>query len=176
MRITDEVIQKLYIEFDTPEHVKRHCQGVTDCALRIAKALNEHGYSLDLEMIYGAGMTHDMARVQDEHWNVAADKLEELGYFDEAKIVRVHMQPSTYSPIELVHEGDMINLGDRLVKEDTYVGIDERFEYIIDKARRFDGEHFEQAKERILGNKAKMQKLLDEIERVIGCSIDDLYK
>ena len=47
MRITDEVIQKLYIEFDTPEHVKRHCQGVTDCALRIAKALNEHGYSLE---------------------------------------------------------------------------------------------------------------------------------
>lgn len=170
-RITDDVIQKLYKEFNTPEHVKGHCRGVTDCALRIAKALNEHGYNLDLEMIYGAGMTHDMARVQDRHWDVAADKLEKLGYFDEAKIVRVHMKPYYYSPIDEVTESDMVNLGDRLVKESKYVGIDERFEYILDKARKAGRDD----SERILNNKKKMQHLLDGIEEKIGCTIDSLF-
>ena len=170
-RITDDIIEKLYKEFDTPKHVKGHCKGVTDCALKIARALNEHGYNLDLEIIYGAGMTHDMARTMDRHWDVAADRLEELGYYDEAKIVRIHMEPSHYSPVDELMEADMVKLGDRLVKESDYVGIDERFEYILNKAKQAGRND----SERILANKKKMQKLLDDIEEKIGCTIDSLF-
>lgn len=170
-RIDDKLIEKLYREYGTPEHVKKHCFGVTDCALKIAKALNENGYELDLELIYGAGMVHDMARTSDRHWDVAADKLEKLGFFEEADIVRVHMMPAEYSPIDEISEKDMVCLADRLVKEDEYVGIDERFDYIIDKARK----NGMTDNTKIIENKAKMQRCLDEIEAKIGRKIDDLF-
>ena len=169
-RLTKEEIENLYLEYGTPEHVKGHCKGVTECALNLAKALNEHGFNFDLDMIYGAGMTHDMARLKDRHWDVAADKLEELGYFDEAKIVRIHMEPSRYNPIDKLTESDMVNLGDRLVKESEYVGIDERFDYIINKAKMYG----DNDTDRILRNKKKMKSLLDDIEKVVGKSIDEI--
>ncbi|MBQ7703366.1 MAG: HD domain-containing protein, partial [Firmicutes bacterium] len=135
-RISFEEAKELYKEYGTPKHVIRHCKGVTMIALTIARELNRHGYSLDTDLIYGAGITHDMARVQERHWDVAADRLLELGYPEEAELVRRHMTGIGYSPIEDVNEQDMIWLGDRLIKEDTYVGIDERFRYIEDKALR----------------------------------------
>ena len=68
---------------------------------------------------------------------------------------------------------DMIWLGDRLVKEDEYVGIDERFDYIIEKARKMGAE--DHVKD-ILASKADMQRLLDQIEEVIGQSVDSLFE
>ncbi|MBR5740457.1 MAG: HD domain-containing protein [Firmicutes bacterium] len=163
---------ELYKEYGTPEHVIRHCKGVTMIALTIARALNRCGYDLDTGLIFGAGITHDMARVQERHWEVAADKLVELGYSEEAELVRHHMTGVGYSPIETVNEQDMIWLGDRLIKEDTYVGIDERFRYIEDKAlKRGEGQ---KGLDRIRKSKAEMQRLMDGIAGVIGCTIDEL--
>lgn len=171
-RITFEQAQKLYNEFGTPEHVIRHCKGVTMIALTIARALNDQGRNLDLDLIKGAGITHDMARTQEFHWDVAADKLEELGYPEEAVLVRNHMTGIGYSPIERVNEQDMIWLGDRLIKEDTYVGIDERFRYIEDKAlERGVGP---EGLARIEKSKGDMQALMDGIAQVIGKTIDEL--
>ena len=82
------------------------------------------------------------------------------------------MNPGEYNPLDKITEADMVCLGDRLVKEDKYVGIDERFDYIVDKAK----EHGILDFDTIMENKAKMQRLLEEIEKVIGCSIDDLFK
>lgn len=171
-RISPEQVQELYREFNTPANVMGHCKAVTDCGLRIAKALNAKGYKLDLDLIRGAGLAHDAARTMDRHWDVMADKLKELGYDDEAAIVKVHMDPREYSPIDKLTETDIICLGDRLVKEDKYVGIDERFDYIIDKARKHGVLNYDE----IIANKAKMQKLLDDIESVIGCTIDSLFE
>ena len=82
------------------------------------------------------------------------------------------MNPCDYNPLSKITETDIICLGDRLVKEDTYVGIDERFDYIIEKARQHGILDFDT----IMENKAKMQKLLDEIEAAIGRSIDSLFE
>lgn len=101
-----------------------------------------------------------------------AEKLNKMGYYDEAAIVKVHMNPGEYNPMDKITEADIICLGDRLVKEDTYVGIDKRFDYIIEKAKKYGVLDFDT----IMENKAKMQHLLDEIEEVIGCRIDDLFK
>lgn len=171
-RITAEKVEEIYKEFDTPDRVRAHCRAVADCGVTIATALNEHGFKLDLDLIRGAGLVHDAARTFDRHWDVMADKLREMGYYDEAAIVRVHMNPGEYNPLDKITEADMVCLGDRLVKEDKYVGIDERFDYIVDKAK----EHGILDFDTIMENKAKMQRLLEEIEKVIGCSIDDLFK
>ena len=171
-RITEEEVNKLYEEFKTPPNVINHCQAVTMVASGIAAALNEHGFDLDLELIRGAGLTHDVARTLARHWDVMADKLVEMGYFQESVIVRNHMRGMGYHDIKDVSEMDMIWLGDRLVKEDVYVGIDERFDYIIEKARNMGAEdHIKD----ILDSKADMQRLMDQIAEVIGQSIDSLF-
>ena len=172
-RLTEEVIFDLYREFETPENVIRHCAAVANVASTIAQALNDHGYDLDIELIIGTGLTHDIARTKARHWDVMADKLEEMGYYEESILVRNHMTGTGYNDISNVNEMDMIWLGDRLVKEDTYVGIDERFEYIIEKAIKMGAE--DHVKD-ILASKADMQRLLDQIEEVIGQSVDSLFK
>ncbi len=171
-RISEEEIFGLYLEFKTPGNVMRHCNAVANVATAIAAALNEHGFDLDLELIHGAGLSHDAARTHARHWDVAADKLADMGYPEESIIVRNHMTGAGYHDISEVSEMDMIWLGDRLVIEDEYVGINKRFEYIIEKARKMGAE--DHVKD-ILASKADMQRLLDQIEEVIGQSVDGLF-
>ena len=172
-RITEEEVNKLYEEFNTPPNVIRHCKAVAGTALSIASALNEHGFELDLDLIRGAGLSHDVARTLARHWDVMADKLVEMGYLEESVLVRNHMTGTGYHDIKDVTEMDMIWLGDRLVKEDEYVGIDERFNYIIEKARAMgvSEEHFIHIEE----SKKDMQRLMDQIAEIIGQSVDSLF-
>lgn len=169
-RISTKEIEALYSQFHTPPHVIGHCRAVTEVALSIAEALNEHGYHLDLELIRGAGLVHDVARTFDEHWNVGADALEALGYEDEAAIVREHMFYQ-FNPVDKLNETDMVCLGDRLVKEDHYVGVDERFQYIMDKAPKEKKIH-----DRLISKREEMRSLLKIVETIIGTSIDERLK
>ena len=171
--ITEEEILMLYVEFKTPENVIKHCMAVANVALTIASALNEHGSDLNLDLIKGAALSHDVARTKARHWDVMADRLADMGYPEESVLVRNHMTGTGYHDISDVSEMDMIWLGDRLVKEDRYVGIDERFDYIIEKARKMGAEdHIND----ILESKADMQRLLDQIKEVIGQSVDSLFE
>ena len=169
-RITEEEVNQIYEEYGTPNHVIAHCRAVTRVALGIAEALNCHGYHLDLDLIKGAGLAHDTARTSDEHWNVCADILEKRGFQEEADIVRVHMTYQLNS-VDRLNETDMVCLGDRLVKEDQYVGVDERFQYIMDKAP-----HIPEIQTHLAEHREKMRILLKQIEEIIGISIDDLFK
>lgn len=170
---TKEECMELLNEYGTPEHVKRHCSAVAHTAYRIAEALNHHGFNMDLKLIMAAGMLHDIARKEDRHWDVAADYLSRLGYIGESEIIRVHMTYSPFSQIDNVNETDMVCLGDRLVKEDEYVGIDERIQYIIDKAVSHG---HEEKIPFILEKKKDTQRLIDQIEERIGKSVDELMK
>lgn len=172
-RISEEEIFMLYLEYKTPGNVMRHCNAVANVATVIAGALNEHGHDLDLELIYVSGLAHDIARTYARHWDVMADRLEAMGYLEESILVRNHMTGTGYNDITKVNEMDMIWLGDRLVIEDEYVGIDRRFDYIIEKARRMGAE--DHVKD-ILESKADMKRLLDQIEEEIGQSVDSLFE
>ena len=172
-RISEEEVNRLYEEFKTPPNVIRHCQAVTRTAMGIATALNEHGFSLDLDLVKGSCLVHDCARTKARHWDVAADRLVGLGFFEESIIVRNHMTGTGYHDISEINEQDLIWLGDRLVKEDQYVGIDERFDYIMEKARSMgvSEEHFRHIEE----SKQDMKRLMDQIADTIGQSIDSLF-
>ena len=170
-RITEEEVRKLYEKYGTPDHVKAHCRAVADTGGKLADSLNKHGYNLDLDLIKGAGLAHDVARTGEEHWNVGADALEALGYCDEAKIIRVHMFYSPFNPVDKLNECDIVCLADRLVKEDKYVGLDERIEYILKKAPDKP-----EVVSSILRRKAETEKLLEDIAKAIGQSVDSLFK
>ncbi len=164
---------RLLHEYKTPEHVIRHCIAVADAAVKIGQALNLHGYHLDLELIQAAGLIHDIARVEDEHWEKGYELAMGWGYEQEAAIIKVHMGYSPFSSVECINETDLVCLGDRIVKEDTYVGLDERMEYIIEKVRKQG--HFD-AEKRILEKKKEAGDLIKGIERIIGMSLDQLMK
>ncbi|MFQ7472693.1 MAG: HD domain-containing protein [Anaerovoracaceae bacterium] len=162
---------KILNEYGTPLHVKKHCIAVADTAYRIARELNKHGYNFDLQLILGAGLLHDIARTEDKHWEIGADIAENLGYRQEAEIIRVHMRYTPFAPIGEVTETDMICLADKLVKEDKYVGIDERIDYIIKKAER---EGHPEAREALTEKKEETKAFIKDIEDIIGISIDRL--
>lgn len=150
----------------------RHCIAVTDTAVAIGKVLNQAGYNLDIELIQGAAIIHDIARVKNKHWEVGADIAKSLGYSDEADIIRVHMFYPEFSPIAKANETDMVCLGDRLVKEDRYVGLDERIDYVINKARRKGAG--DDVIANILKKKQEAGEFIKGIEQITGRSIDDI--
>ena len=172
-RIDDQIIEQLYAEFNTPDNVKAHCRGVTDCAMKIARALNDNGYNLNLELIYGAGMVHDMARVLENHDLVGSEKLRSMGFDEEADIVKAHMRHGNYHPVETLDELDLIVISDRLVIEGDFVGVDKRYDYIENKARRA-GFLNEEGKARLKRDRQKLKDLISDIENVIGRTIEEL--
>ncbi|MBR5315990.1 MAG: HD domain-containing protein [Firmicutes bacterium] len=169
-RISREECENLYKVHQTPAHVIGHCRAVAHVALEIGRKLNEHGYDFDLELIEGAGLAHDVARVEEEHWNVGAKILRELGYDDEANIVEVHMHRHVYD-YDTLSEMDLVCIGDRLVIEDQYVGLDKRFTYIIDKAKV----NYPHRIWKIEENREKLRDLLHKIEDCMGQTIDSLF-
>lgn len=127
--------------------------------------------AFDLELVLASGMLHDMARVEEKHWDVCADWCHEKGYFEEEHVIRCHMMYQYTNDASHLTEADLVSLGDRLTLEDHYAGLDERMEYIIRKAEKNGNPG---AREAILRRKRETRKLLDEIEARIGMSIDEL--
>lgn len=168
-RISDGEIKNLYREYHTPDKVMAHCRAVSEVGVKLATELNKHGYSLDVGLIRGAGLVHDVARIQDSHDIVGYEILKKLGYDDEAEIVRAHMKYPKYNPVDKLNECDIVCIADRVVKEDRYVGLDERIDYILNKAPDSP-----EVRERILKKKEETQKLLDEIAQIIGKGLDEL--
>lgn len=168
-RITPEECEQLYIKYKTPAHIIRHCKAVANTAYVIAKALNEHGENYDTDLILGAGLAHDVVRLEEKHWEAGAEILMELGYVDEAIIVQNHMM-HPFDPSKPITHLDLVCLGDRTVIEDQYVGVEERIKDIIKKAPKFPG-----VEERIMKNKALTDEIVRIIEEKIGQSIDSLF-
>lgn len=125
----------------------------------------------DTGLIMAAGLLHDMARVEDRHWDVCADFCKNLNMREEEKIIRIHMQYEFTADAFHLTEADLVCLGDRLTLEDRYAGLDRRMAYIIKKAESH-GNHA--AKEIILSKKEKTRKLLKQIESRIGMTIDEV--
>ena len=77
---------------------------------------------------------------------------------------------SPFNPVDKLNECDMVCLADRLVKEDKYVGLDERIKYILNKAPDKP-----EVVANILTRKAETEKLLSDIACVIGQTVDSLF-
>ncbi len=164
---------QMLAEYGTPVHVIGHCKAVAAVGYTLAKALNAKGYRLDLDLILAAGLLHDMARVEDMHWEAAAKYCERRGMNQEAAIIRVHMTYDPFNDLEHLNETDIICLADRTVLEDRYAGIDRRIDYIIAKAER---QGHPEHKPHILRKKGETKILIDAIEAFLGCSMDALMQ
>ena len=135
---------------------------------------DKHGLgwrNFDLDLLLASGLLHDMARVEDRHWDVCADWCHEKTLYEEEQIIRAHMMYQYTNDANHLTEADLVSLGDRLTLEDHYAGLDERMDYIIKKAERHGNPD---ARASILRKKKETRKLLDAIEDRIGITIDEL--
>ncbi len=169
-RLTEEICRSLYRQYGTPEHVIRHCRAVSMVAVTLGEQLNAHGYTLNIPLIRGASLIHDMVRLSEDHGVAGAKILEGLGYYEEAAIVRVHMTYNFHDFSQL-DETDLVCLADRLVKEDHYVGLDERIDYILHKAPKEA-----EIQNLILQKKEETRRFMEAIETTIGQTIDSLFQ
>lgn len=166
---TREEAYNILEEYGTPKHVIGHCEAVADTAVKIGKRLNDKGYNLRLDLIQAAGLLHDVARVTEPHAEIGADFLAGLGHEDEALIIRQHMTYSEFSPVDKINETDLVCLADRVCKENKYVGVDERMNYILKK----NAGHPE--RQEIIKEKTKYLKAyILELEKIMGCTLDEL--
>ena len=169
--ISEAECLQLLQEHQTPPHVIRHCAAVTAAALAIAKALNEKGFAFDLELIQGAGLMHDIARAGKKHWLVGAKIAARHGYVREAKIIRKHMKHALRTDPKRLTELDMVCLGDRLVLEDRYVGLERRMQYALDKSKGH-----RRAQRAICAEKEAIHALLQKLEAIIGMPVEALLE
>ncbi len=167
--LTIEDSLELLKKYNTPAHVVRHCKAVADAAVKLAMALNEKGSHFDIELIRGAALIHDIARVEENHAERGAEIAKSLGYNQEAEIIRAHMTYELKKDVDDLTELDLVCLGDRVVKEDKYVGLSERMAYILDKVKDLP-----EAVKRIERKQAENQLLLSKIENKLGMTIDEL--
>lgn len=162
-------VQMLYIKYETPANVIAHCKAVSYVGEIIADDLNHHGYHLDTELVKMAGMAHDVMRKEEHHGEAIASVLKDMGYSEEADVIRNHMHYD-FNDFDHLNETDIMCLADRVVKEDKYVGIDERVDYLINKP----GKTPERTK--ILLEKKELSKeFIHKIEESIGQSLDSLF-
>ena len=159
-------------EHSTPAHVIRHCRAVTEAAMKIAGELNRCGHDLNLELIQAAGLLHDVLRVENNHDLLGAELVENMGYEAEADIIRDHMKYSEFNSVESLTEKDIVCMADRIVREDEYVGVDRRMEYILKKIERRNDAAA--AKTAVAAKMEEMKRLISQIETIIGMSMDEL--
>lgn len=166
--IDKETQKLLFDEFGTPQHVRRHCDAVTDVALKIGRALNEAGFDLDLGLIEGAARVHDIARTEKNHAFAGADFLMEKGYPYEAILVRAHMK-HPFGSVGEIREQDVLCLADRVVREDEYVGIEKRVEHLLSKPGMT-----EEGAVKMKAVMSATQDYIHDVEKIIGVTFDEL--
>ncbi len=63
--IPETMVELFYDDWITPVHIRAHCRAVTSVAMQIAKAFMTEGIIINTDLLYTAGLLHDVSRVCD---------------------------------------------------------------------------------------------------------------
>jgi molybdenum cofactor cytidylyltransferase len=151
-----------------PPTVTAHGRAVADAAMSIGEALNHAGYSLDLKLIRAAALVHDMARGGPDHARRGGKRLRDLDMPLMAEIVETHMDMAVGEGRQ-IKEAEVVFLADKLVQEDRFVGLAERFRLRMGDSRA-DSRAHDSARRRL----EAARKIAERIEAVIGRPLESL--
>lgn len=165
-----EACLDLLRSYGTPDNVIVHCQTVTEVALRIGAKLKEQGLPIDLELLEGAALLHDIARTEENHSVKGAKIAIRHGYHKTGRLIKRHMFYICDPHHDTIDEQDILCLADRMVKEDRYVGLEARMQSVLEKFAD-DPEGRGRIQKRLEEN----QVLRDRIETIIGCTLQTLF-
>lgn len=157
-----DLLAKLYVS----ANVVRHCQAVNVVATKIARALNEAGCHLDMELVSAAALLHDLAKGSREHAKTGAEIVRQLGYDEVAEVIEHHMDIELSDDAEIT-EIHLLYLADKLVKEDRVVSLEQRFN---ESKIRFA--NFPEILCKVVNRLEKAQRIKKQIEKILGYSIE----
>jgi CTP:molybdopterin cytidylyltransferase MocA len=141
-------------EAGAPRAVVEHSRVVAAVAIALTRRLNEHGLCLHEGLVAAGALLHDIARLQDDHPRVGAERLRELGYRRLAPLVARHIDLDVQVEGENdgIEAGDgaaglpdelrVLYLADKLVRDATVIDLDERR---AARLRQFEGQPDAQA-------------------------------
>ena len=132
--LTDAVCLALLRAAGADEKLMAHCRAVAEQAVRLCDAVNQKGLSLDRELIWRAALLHDLAKGRPHHPALGALWLAELGYADEAALVRQHNEPEAPG----LTEAAIVFLADKTVRGSGTVPIEDRFAATRERCRTED--------------------------------------
>ncbi len=124
-----------------PRHIREHCTIVCRVACALAKELNKHGETLNINEIEAAALLHDITKsnsinTRENHAETAARLLASLGYKRIAAIVNAHITVPPVQNSSRVTEEEVVNYADKRVRHSTLVSLDERFRDLMHRYGR----------------------------------------
>jgi len=153
-----------------PDAVVRHGRCVSRVARRLAAALGEAGFRLDLRLVIAGGLLHDVARLRPDHARAGARRLERLGFPRLASVVASHMDLA-FEAHAAVDEAAIVYLADKLVCGDRTVSLAERFQ-----RARADAQGIVDATRAVETRWNEAQADAREVERVLGCELTEVAR
>ncbi len=146
-----DVIKTLYHQLEVPsremslfmlkwyansERIVRHCETVARVAANIAKLAVERGWSVDIHLIESAALLHDITKNRgNSHAKTGGVLLARLGYSKVGRVVATHTD-LPYDAIARPDERAVVYLADKLVKNDSCVGVKRHFAGTFEKYAR----------------------------------------
>ena len=168
---TKSACLSLLHSYGTPPHVIDHCLAVADTAVRIGQLLKEKGLPIDLDLLEGASLLHDIARTEENHGVKGARIAIRHGYHKTGKLIKRHMFYISDPYHDRIDEQDILCLADRMIKEDRYVGLESRMKSVLDKYSD-DPVATLRIRQRLEENRI----LIHRIEEMIGSDLDHLLR
>jgi uncharacterized protein len=114
-------------------NIREHSFRVMEVARFLGEALAEAGFDLSLPLVTVGALLHDLAKTQclgtlENHAELGAGILEELGYPHVAQVVRehVHLDGFILDPRPL-REAEVVNYADKRVLHEAVVTLEDRF-------------------------------------------------
>lgn len=127
----DEECRAIWEQNNLPVNIVKHCKAVANIACSIGEKLLSKGRSVDVKKLKAAALLHDIGRMQNQHAKAGQKILKTLGYDEIADIISVHTDIEIKNNIEIT-EAEIVYLADKLVIEDKYATLEERFRNSID--------------------------------------------
>lgn len=145
-----------------------HSRLVCRAATALARVLNDQGCSLDLDLIYGGALLHDVAKGQPRHEIRGAEMLAALGLKEIASIAAAHMDLEI-SPTGGLTEKEVVCLADKFISGTRRIGIENRY---AEKLKIFTDD--QKICREILGRKERALALKNRAEQMSGRRMDSI--
>ncbi len=145
----------------TPEAVQQHCAAVAQKAVELGQLLQQHGVSVQLDLLESAALLHDVCRTQENHGQAGAAFLRRYGLCEVADLTATHMDWPQEQPVTL-NEGALLYLADKLVTGNQQVSLEQRF---AEKERKFQQQP--EVLKKILRRKQTALQILELLQKTL---------
>ena len=123
---SDEEIEEIWQQCDTPQEVQKHCMAVADECTYLCEELAKAGILLHSGILRSAALLHDALRTSGrEHAHKIAVLLREKGYIKTAALIEQHHDYQIGDVV--VDEAGVLYLADKLILGIKQVPLQERF-------------------------------------------------